>query len=140
MKKIIKNLRSKYSRIDTYIILGVIGLVLGFFGYFMVVEIEGTVKLLGALLGFLYMVFIVSHLFLAFPLFVIAMIVSEFVEENVTLPDSIILLRVVQAICLLVVFFVVYLCVPVLSAMMFNGSFDLSEALDLIHKINHGNK
>lgn len=140
MKKIIKKLRSKYSVIDTYIILGVIGLVLGVFGYFMVVEIDGTVKLLGALLGFLYMVFIVSHLFLGFPLLVIAIMVSEFVEENVTLPDSIILLRIAQTICVLVVCFVVYLCVPVLSAMMFNVSFDLSEALNLIHEINHGNK
>lgn len=137
MKKIIKKLRSKYSAIDTEIILGVIGLVLGVFGYFMIVEIESTVKLLGALLAVLYMMFIVSHLFLGFPLFVIAIIVSEFVEENVTLPDSIIILRFVQFIFITITCFIIYVCIPFLAAMMVNGNFDLLQAFELIKKINN---
>ena len=138
MKKIIEKLRSKYSVIDTYIILGVIGLVLGLLGYYLVVEVEGTFKVLGILLASVWGGFVVVHIFLAFPLIVIVMVVSEFVEENVSLPDSIILLRLVQTICVLVVCFVIYICVPILAAMMINGSFDLHEALVLIHKFNHG--
>jgi hypothetical protein len=138
MKKIIEKLRSKYSVIDTYIILGVIGLLIGLLGYYLVVEVEGTFKLLGILLASVWGLFVVVHIFLAFPLFGIVMVVSEFVEENVSLPDSIILLRIVQTICVLLVCFVVYVCVPILAAMMINGSFDLHEALVLIHKFNHG--
>jgi hypothetical protein len=138
MKKIIEKLRSKYSVIDTYIILCVIGLVLGLLGYYLVTEVEITTKVLGILLASVWGVFVVFHFLVALPLFAIVVIVAEFVEENVSLPDSIILLRLVQTICVLVVCFVVYICVPILSAMMINGSFDLHEALVLIHKFNHG--
>ena len=137
MKKIIEKLRSKYSVIDTYIILGVIGLVLGLLGYYLVTEVVVTVKVLGILLASVWGVFVVFHFLVALPLFAIVVIVAEFVEENVSLPDSIILLRIVQTICVLVVCFAVYICVPILSAMMINGSLDLHEALVLIHKFNH---
>ena len=138
MKKIIEKLRSKYSVIDTYIILGVIGLVIGLLGYYLVTEVEVTTKVLGVLLASVWGVFVVFHFLVALPLFAIVMVVAEFVEENVSLPDSIILLRIVQTICVLVVCFVVYVCVPILAAMMINGSLDLHEALVLIHKFNHG--
>jgi hypothetical protein len=138
MKKIIEKLRSKYSVIDTYIILGVIGLAIGLLGYYLVTEVEVTTKVLGILLASVWGVFVVGHIFLALPLFAIVVIVAEFVEINVSLPDSIILLRIVQTICVLVVCFVVYVCVPILAAMMINGSFDLHEALVLIHNFNHG--
>jgi hypothetical protein len=138
MKKIIEKLRSKYSVIDTYIILGVIGLVIGLLGYYLVTEVEVTTKVLGILLASVWGVFVVFHFLVALPLFAIVVIVAEFVEENVSLPDSIILLRIVQTICVLVVCFLVYVCVPILAAMMINGSFDLYEALVLIHKFNHG--
>ena len=137
MEKIIEKLRSKYSVIDTYIILGVIGLVLGLLGYYLVTEVEVTTKVLGILLASVWGVFVVFHFLVALPLFAIVVIVAEFVEENISLPYSIILLRIVQTICVLVVCFVVYVCVPILAAMMINGSLDLHEALVLIHNFNH---
>lgn len=93
---------------------------------------ELMLKAIATICGLLYMLFIIMHIGLGFPLVVIFMYADGFVSKLKLKEKSDILHLLFKSILGLFMCFIVYFIVPLLIAMIYNVSFDYKKAIDTL--------
>lgn len=125
----IKNLKPT----DKAIIISVICLATLTLVYFLIINPFETLKVLSLILFLGYMVFLLAHMFLLVPFF---MITFSIIAATNMVPvfhkiknKSEILFGIIAFFFCITSYFLVYVGVPFLLAFMYNGSLDINEAI-----------
>lgn len=95
-------------------------------------------QLIAVALGLCYMFFILLHLGLCYPIFVIVCTINDFLEDIPSIErlrkNSEILFKLIVTLAYIVAFFFIYVCAPILIAMIFNSSFSIDSAIQILQE------
>ncbi|PHR23575.1 MAG: hypothetical protein COA36_16725 [Desulfotalea sp.] len=124
------------KQIDKTIIVITATIVIFALAYFGAFHLMVSLQVLSIILGVAYTFFVLMHLCFAFPLLAMIMIIDDVTRENVYIKaikeKSKILGGLANLSIHIAAIYVVYLCVPLMIAMLYNCSFNVSDAFTRI--------
>ena len=132
------------KKIDVVIILTLVITIIVLFCYSVIFYLMMTIKVISIILFFAYCFFIILHLMLCYPLFAICMIIRGKTRDNNILKSienkSKILWAFVNLLMFSFVLCFIYLGIPLIIAMLYNGSISVDNAVALMNENQFFNK